>query len=101
MEYRTFCIDGDTLRILFRYDEGWQVWLGEYPYFEEEPRYTPTGRPWKNVTNTRCPYAAGVYDDCGTCPNLTKQSPSDLIGVCFNDQLKQPCAVGKRKKISP
>ncbi len=88
MEYRTFCIDGDTLVIPFRYDPIWQMWLGDYPYFEEEPRCTPSGRPWRNVTSTHCPHAAGDEDDCGACPYLVKQADADLIGVCFHEGVR-------------
>lgn len=89
MEKRNFCVDGDTIEVEFRYDAQWKVWLGEYPFFDEEPRYTPSGRPWKNVMHTGCPHAAGNYDDCGTCPHLKKQGANDLVGVCFHDALRQ------------
>lgn len=89
-EQRTYCIDGDTMCITFTYDEACGVWLGDYPYFEEEPRLTPSGRQWKNVMHDSCPHAEGTHGDCGTCPHLVRQDPGDLIGVCFHEALKQP-----------
>lgn len=86
---RTYCIDGDTLHITFTYDEASRVWIGDYPYFEEEPRLTSSGRRWQNVTHDECPYAQGSHGDCGTCPHLVRQDPGDLIGVCFHEALKQ------------
>lgn len=85
-ETRTFLIDGDALEVEFRYDEEWHVWLGNYPYFDAEPRYTPSGRPWRNVIHEGCPYAS----ECGVCTHLQRQSPSDMIGVCFHEEYKLP-----------
>ncbi len=87
--HRTFVIDGDRLEVEFVYDEKSRVWIGDYPYFEDEPRRTPGGRWWRNVTHDSCPHAAGVYGDCGTCPHLVRQAPGDLIGVCFHYDLQQ------------
>lgn len=87
-ETRTFHIDGDTLEIEFRYDKDWQVWLGDYPYFKEDPRYTPSGRPWRNVIHEGCPYASIVGEICGACSHLMRQSSGDLIGVCFHEDLR-------------
>lgn len=89
-EVRNICVDGDSIEVTFRFDEQWEAWIGEYPFFKEEPRYTPSGRPWKNSVFTECPhYAGGNYDDCGTCCHFQKQDSKDLIGVCFNDKLRQ------------
>ncbi len=85
---RTYYIDGDTVEVLFTYDEESQRYIGSYPDFEQEPRYTPNGRPWVNVTHTGCPYADQEYDDCGSCDYIEKENSSDLIGVCMNDQRK-------------
>ena len=87
---RTICIDGDCIPVTFHFDEQWQVWIGEYPFFKEEPRYTPSGRPWRNVTFAECPYHGNPqYNDCGSCPMLKKQSHRDLIGVCYREELRQ------------
>lgn len=88
-ELRTFHIDGDSLEIVFRYDEDWKVWLGEYPYFKEEPRFTPSGRPWRNAIHEGCPFVTGAGGVCGCCEHLKRQSPGDLIGVCFHHELQQ------------
>ncbi len=87
VQVREFCIDDDTIYVEFSYDEEFSIWIGDYPYFDEEPRVTPNGRLWRNVTNTDCLYADPQFQDCGTCPYLKKQDPHDLIGVCFNDAL--------------
>lgn len=84
-ETRTFLIDGDALKVEFRYDEEWKVWLGNYPYFEDEPRYTPSGRPWRNVIHEGCPYASATGESCSVCVYLQRQSPGDMIGVCFHE----------------
>ncbi|MBQ4264647.1 MAG: hypothetical protein IJB85_03965 [Clostridia bacterium] len=81
-------VDGDAVDVKFAYDERSAVWLGEYPYFEEEPRHTASGRPWRNVTYTGCSYASHPLKDCGTCPNLKRQRPTDLIGVCFHEEMR-------------
>ena len=86
---QTYHIDGDTLQVSFELDEPSGAWIGDYPFFEEEPRITPAGRPWCNVTHDSCPYAAGTHGDCGTCPHLVKQSENDLVGVCFHEALRQ------------
>lgn len=88
-EVRTFCVDGDSIAVTFRYDEQWKTWIGEYPFFKEEPRYTPSGRPWRNAVHTECiHHGGGKHNDCGTCRYFTKGTPMDLIGVCFNDKLR-------------
>lgn len=85
---KTFRIDDDLLTVPYRYDEDTGLFIGQFPEFEEEPRYTPNGRPWKNVVSVGCPYAAGDYDDCGSCPHLVKAAPQDIIGVCFYEKLR-------------
>lgn len=84
---RTYRIDGDTIEVLFEFDALCKRWIGDYPYFAEEPRKTPNGRYWRNVTQTGCPHADSQFQDCGTCSHLIKQNQDDLIGVCFNDIL--------------
>jgi len=87
-ERRAFCVDFDTVYVDFVYDEKFDVWLGNFPCFDEEPRITKNGRLWKNVSSTDCPYAPPQYLDCGTCSYLKKQDPKDMIGVCFNEKLQ-------------
>ena len=62
--------------------------IEEYIDFETVPRYTPNGRRWRSVTTTDCIYSDPHYGDCGTCPFLQKEKPTDLIGVCFNECLR-------------
>lgn len=90
VEYRTrpTTVDGDTIDIRYRYDEMCGLWLGDYPYFVEEPRYTPNGRPWKNFIYNECPYAEHPGKECTLCPHFKREKPNDRIGVCFNDALR-------------
>ena len=92
---KTFRIDGDRFIVLYHYDEDAEIFIGQFPSFEEVPRYTPNGRPWKNAVNTGCPYAAGDYDDCGSCPYLIKAGSQDIIGVCFHERLRSRASPGK------
>ena len=46
---KTFQVDGDMLTVPYRYDEEAEIFIGQFPEFDTEPRYTPNGRPWKNV----------------------------------------------------
>ena len=85
----TYRIDGDQIDVTFTLDTPSGAWIGDYPFFEEEPRMTPSGRPWRNITHDSCPLAAGSYRDCGTCPHLVKQALGDLVGVCFHEALQQ------------
>lgn len=85
---KTFHIDGDLLAVPHHYDESAGIFIGQFPEFEEYPRYTPNGRPWKSVVSIGCPHAAGDYDDCGSCPYLIKAGPQDVIGVCFHERLR-------------
>lgn len=84
---KTFDVAGDRLQVPYRYDEQAALWLGQFPDFEEHPRYTPEGRPWKSVVTAGCPYATGAYDDCGSCTYLVKGDAQDIIGVCFYEGL--------------
>ena len=86
-QWKTFHVDDDLLTVPYHYDEEAKIFIGQFPEFESEPRYTPNGRPWKSVINENCPYAAGDYDDCGSCPYLMKEAPKDIIGVCFHEEL--------------
>lgn len=81
---RMYQIDGDCLEVLYYYDEESGYYFGEYPDFEESPRYTPSGRKWVNVTTVGCPHADEKYDDCGSCQYMRRELPMDLIGVCHN-----------------
>ncbi len=84
-QMRVFRIDGDELAVRFRLHEKTGHYLGTYPDFLTEPRHTPAGRPWVNVTIDSCPYAPQPDGDCGGCMHLKKEDPGDLIGVCFHE----------------
>ena len=97
---RAFRIDDDMLMVPYHYDRDTALLIGQFPAFEEEPRYTPNGRPWRNAVSTGCPYAAGDYDDCGSCPYLVRTDPRDLIGVCFHEKLRSRASPEKVAPIS-
>lgn len=64
---RRFTMDGDTVEVEFVYDSQYDRCYGEYSVFEETPRYTPAGRPWKNVFETDCAHGDSEFGDCGGC----------------------------------
>ena len=97
---RTFRIDDDMLTVPYHCDKDTGLLIGQFPEFEEEPRYTPNGRPWKNAVSTGCPYAAGGYDDCGSCPYLVKAEPRDIIGVCFHEKMRSRASPGEAAPFS-
>ncbi len=84
---RLYSLDGDTVQVCFEYDEEIGKYFGEYPNFDIEPRITPGGRAWVNVTKDNCPYADKIYGDCGSCKFFRSESPGDLIGICENENL--------------
>ena len=86
---KVYILDGDSLKITFRYDELSKKYLGEYPDFIECPRITPGGRKWVDVITEDCPYADGEDKTCGTCSFMLKQDEKDIIGICMNDNLKE------------
>lgn len=92
---KDFRVDDDTLTVPYHYDRDSALLIGQFPEFEEAPRYTSHGRPWKNAVTTGCPYAAGEYDDCGSCPFLVKADPRDIIGVCFHERLRRGASPGE------
>ncbi len=79
---RIFQMDGDEIEVPLIYCEEMQQYIYDYPDFEKEPRISPRGRPWVNVTRDNCPYANDIYNDCGSCKYFRSQRPGDLIGVC-------------------
>lgn len=81
---RRYCLDGDTLDILFRYNKEYDMHFGEYPDFSEEPRYTKSGKPWVNSTFADCPHSSSDYGDCGSCEHFLRERENDLIGICVN-----------------
>lgn len=82
---RIVSLDQDTFELKYIYNEELEKYFGEYPDFNETPRYTPNGKPWVNVTDEDCPYCEGEYGDCGSCPYLLKEQEKDLIGICTHE----------------
>ncbi len=92
---RTFCLDGDSCQVVFLYDETCGKHFGEYPDFEETPRYTSRGRPWVTAMQEGCVHSINKYAegqrcmDCGSCQYFIQEQEHDLIGICSH---------GKRRK---
>ena len=86
---RIFRMDDDTVEVTFVFDNESGIYLGEFPDFAEEPRYTPSGKPWVNVTNDSCQYAENEYSDCGSCRFFSCEKSGDLIGICENELLRK------------
>lgn len=88
---RSFSFDGDVLEVVFRYDDTLGIHFGDYPDFEETPRYTPKGRPWVNAMQDACAHGINHFEearqclDCGSCWFYLKEHPGDLIGICKNE----------------
>lgn len=82
---RLYCLDGDTLSVSLVYSEEIGQYIPDYPDFNSNPRYTPSGKKWVNVTQIGCPFADQNYGDCGSCEHFMCEQPTDLIGVCCND----------------
>lgn len=83
---RFFSLDGDTVEVIYYYDESCGKYLGDYPDFESHPRYTPTGRPWVDVTMTGCEFSETEEQDCGSCRYLQKEKTNDIIGICVHER---------------
>lgn len=93
---KSFCFDGDICEVLFIYDPESGKHFGEYPDFEETPRYTPLGKPWVTAMRDGCPHGVSKYTersrclDCGSCIYFKQEHPGDLIGVCENERTHLP-----------
>lgn len=88
-KYRRFTIDGDILDIEYALDPETGRWVGNYPIFEETPRFTPEGRPWKNVFGSECRYSDSEFGDCGGCSHFRREDPLDVIAVCYHEELRE------------
>ena len=64
---RFYCLYGDTVNVVFNYDEESGKYFGDYPDFEDNPRFTPCGRRWVNSTKDDCTCTDNKYGDCGSC----------------------------------
>lgn len=85
---RSFVIDGDICEVVFRFDKDSEMYLGDYPDFEQQSRFTESGYRWVNATQDSCEKAQHKYYtekeclDCGSCKFFTTEKEGDLIGVC-------------------
>jgi len=85
---RSFVIDGDICEVVFRFDEDIGKHIGDYPDFEQSPRFTQNGYLWVNATQDGCDEAQHKYYpektclDCGSCSFFKTEKEGDLIGVC-------------------
>lgn len=85
---RTFRNDGDAIDIVQTYHEKSGHWLGAYPCFELDKRYTPNGRPWVDVTcGDECPHC-DAGNDGGACSFFHREQDKDVIAVCFCEALR-------------
>ena len=90
---RTYRNDGDSIDILESFHEKSGNWVGDYPCFELDKRYTPNGRRWVDITcGDECPHCT-AGNDGGRCDHFRREKPKDIIGVCFNEFLKEADAV--------
>ncbi len=85
---RLYQLDSDTIEVVFYYNEKSDRYFGEYPDFSEDPRHTPSGFPWVNVTGG-CDYSGDEDTDCGSCQFFICENKGDLIGICKNEKLKR------------
>ena len=91
---RVFSFDGDSCEVTFSYDEEFGKYFGDYPDFEETPKYTPAGRPWITAMQEGCTYSKSKVNDgrtcldCGSCMYFRRERQGDLIGICDNDRNK-------------
>ena len=85
---RSFVIDSDICEVVFRFDEDAGKHIGDYPDFEQNPRFTKNGYLWVNATQDGCAEAQHKYYpektclDCGSCSFFKTEKEGDLIGVC-------------------
>ncbi len=88
---RSYCFDGDICDVLFRFDESCGKYLGDYPDFEESPRYTQSGKMWITAMQNACPCAQNKFsdseacEDCGSCIFFSKEKQGDLVGICEHE----------------
>ena len=85
---RKYKIDDDEIEVEYVLDPENGRWYGNYPVFNETPRHTPNGRPWKNVFEQGCPHSTSEFGDCGGCSFFKREQDRDVIAVCFNENLR-------------
>ena len=85
---RTYLNDGDAVPIPETFDEKCGRWLGDFTEFDKAQRYTPSGRPWVDITcGDECPHCDSTAGG-GACSFFHREKPKDVIAVCFNDALR-------------
>ncbi len=87
----TFNLDGLAVEIKFAFDKTANMYIGEYPDFEENPIYSPNGRPIVTAARDSCPHntSEGKFADCGSCKFFKTEGKDDLIGFCTNEALRK------------
>lgn len=92
---KTFCLDGDRCEVIFVYDAQCERHFGEYPDFEESPRYTVGGHPWVTAMQEGCIHGINKYAegqccmDCGSCQYFLREREQDLIGICTHQKQRK------------
>ncbi len=86
-----FNLDGVDVKVKFTFDKTANMYIGDYPDFEETPLYSPNGRPIVTATLDNCPHntSDGKFADCGSCKFFKTEDKNDLIGFCTNEALKK------------
>lgn len=102
---RIFCFHDDELEVLFAYNDECEKYFGEYPDFEETPRFTRNGRPWVNAVQDACVHGISQHHphaqcmDCSSCVFFHKEIPDDLIGVCDNEHKRAQPTMAHSERI--
>lgn len=92
---RSFVIDSDICEVVFRFDSASGKFIGDYPDFEQSPRFTESGKQWINATQDSCEMGNHKYYpektclDCGSCSFFTTEKAGDLIGVCSHNSRRK------------
>lgn len=90
-KYHEFNFEGIVIKVLSKYDHTSGKYISEIPDFEEEPLYTPSGKPLVAAIEDRCNFmkSDGAETDCGSCEFYKPNHPGDLIGVCINPKTEK------------
>ncbi len=90
-KHKDFNFEGIVIKVLSEYDDTSGKYISEIPDFEEEPVYTPSGKPLVTAVQDRCSFVSsgGAETDCGSCKFYKPNNPGDLIGVCTNPKTEK------------
>ena len=88
---QTFHLDGLAVEIKFFFDSYSNMYIGDFPDFDENPLYSPGGRPIVTAVRDNCPHhsSGGDFADCGSCKFFNPENKNDLIGFCSNEKLRK------------